>query len=167
MTPWSCVIYSLALCVFATIVSASEWTVNLDYSLSNGDSWSSLGVIVLKRSFDGNYTGSYKSTTTDNLGVRLSEAQSNMYQVRGKSSIQPNKEFLSSTSPCLILQSRLFHVFWVSVDGERQVVQSLTVFPDSVAAEGQLDSQHCTANPQVKGEPKAIVHVQNKAVLPR
>ncbi|VDP47702.1 unnamed protein product [Heligmosomoides polygyrus] len=70
---------------------------------------------------------------------------------------------------CLLLQSNLFHYFWVSIDAERQLVQSFTVFPDVVAAgDKSVDpSFDCAQLPLVASvQPNAIVHVKSKGVLP-
>ncbi|VDL85019.1 unnamed protein product [Nippostrongylus brasiliensis] len=50
------------LCVVITRCIA-EWTVNLEYSLNNFSEVYPLGSIELRRSFDGNYTGSFRATS--------------------------------------------------------------------------------------------------------
>uniref|UniRef100_A0A0K0DR54 ER membrane protein complex subunit 10 n=1 Tax=Angiostrongylus cantonensis TaxID=6313 RepID=A0A0K0DR54_ANGCA len=63
----------------------------------------------------------------------------------------------------------LFHFFWISIDPERQLVQSLTVFPDIIAAGGiPLDStRNCSQQSFATfAEPNAVVHVSSKATLP-
>ncbi|KHJ99498.1 chloride transporter, ClC family [Oesophagostomum dentatum] len=70
---------------------------------------------------------------------------------------------------CLLLQCKLFHVFWLSIDAERQLLQSITVFPDFLAAgDALLDTDAVCSQRSIAAstQPNAIVHVTTKAVLP-
>ncbi|WKY14653.1 hypothetical protein Q1695_000298 [Nippostrongylus brasiliensis] len=156
------------LCVVITGCIA-EWTVNLEYSLNNFSEVYPLGSIELRRSFDGNYTGSFRATSGSRLGERMSADPSSTYQILARSSTNPKEQMMSSTKTCLLLQSNLFHMFWVTIDAERQLVLALTVFPDVVAAgDKALDSKlDCTQLPtSTTAHPSAVVHVVTKGILP-
>ncbi|VDM54239.1 unnamed protein product [Angiostrongylus costaricensis] len=144
---------SIAACV-------GDWTVELEYSLN--DTYS-LGKIDLRKSYDGNYTATFQASSDSRLGERMSSDPSSTYRVLARSSTHPSGQL------CLLLQSNLFHFFWISIDPERQLVQSLTVFPDIIAAGGApLDSTRncCQQSFATFAEPNAVVHVSSKGTLP-
>ncbi|KAK5981152.1 hypothetical protein GCK32_017410 [Trichostrongylus colubriformis] len=147
----------------------AEWMVDLEYSLNNFNDVYPLGKIELRRSYDGNYTATFRATGGNRLSERMSADPSSTYQVLARSSTHPKDQLMSSSKTCLLLQSNLFHYFWLSIDAERQLVQSLTVFPDIVAAGNKpLDSSFDCSQMVVpsSAQPSAIVHVSTKGVLP-
>ncbi|KIH67499.1 chloride transporter, ClC family [Ancylostoma duodenale] len=144
----------------------AEWTVDLEYSLNNVYP---LGKIELRRSYDGNFTGIFKAAAGSRLAERMSSDPLSDYQVLARSSTHQKDQLLSTSKSCLLLQSKLFHVFWLSIDAERQLVHSVTVFPDSLAAgDSPLDSTAVCSQQSVAAstQPNAVVHVTTKAVLP-
>ncbi|VDO18879.1 unnamed protein product [Heligmosomoides polygyrus] len=74
-----------------------EWTVDLEYSLNNLNDVYPLGKIELRRSFDGNYTGTFRAATDCRLGEKMIADPSSMYQVLAKSSTYPKEQLLSSS----------------------------------------------------------------------
>ncbi|EPB80488.1 hypothetical protein ANCCEY_00385 [Ancylostoma ceylanicum] len=147
----------------------AEWTVDLEYSLNNLKDVYPLGKIELRRSYDGNFTGIFKAAAGSRLAERMSSDPLSDYQVLARSSTHQKDQLLSTSKSCLLLQSKLFHVFWLSIDAERQLVHSVTVFPDSLAAgDSPLDSSAVCSQQSVPAstQPNAVVHVTTKAVLP-
>ncbi|CAD6189715.1 unnamed protein product [Caenorhabditis auriculariae] len=160
---------------------AAEWTINLEYSVNDFKNTYPLGTIELRRNFEGNFTGNFKSSTDSQFGKKLLNALDETYSVRAVSSTQPGKTFITSNTPCNILQTRLFHLFWVSIDAEHRTLMSLAVYPDTVALskEGatlRLSTETCSdaleqfipslADRAEGGVAKGVVHVNARGVLP-
>uniref|UniRef100_A0A1I7XVE2 ER membrane protein complex subunit 10 n=1 Tax=Heterorhabditis bacteriophora TaxID=37862 RepID=A0A1I7XVE2_HETBA len=196
--------FSIITTILAVLqVSCTDWSLELYYSLdayiicdilvkkifktADFASVYPLGRIELRRSYEGNYTGSFRPVLGSNLGRKLSEGSDNIYRIQAKSSTQPDIELISYSKPvccffqfsslvltslltflqCLLLQSKLFHLFWISIDADRQLVHSVTVFPDWVSANNTPDiTYNCVNHAPVSGEPNAVVHVSTKAILP-
>ncbi|CAI5450756.1 unnamed protein product [Caenorhabditis angaria] len=164
----------LLFLTFSTICFAADWTINLEYSLNDFSTSSPLGTIELRRNYDGNYTGSFKSSQEKDFGKKLLEAKDQTYSVRAKSSTQPGQEFLTTSKACLLLRSNLFHLFWVSTNGQQ--LQTITVFPDPVASQNQIEdpenpqapSKTCQlpSNHVTSGAPSGTVTVSTRGVLP-
>ncbi|KJH41913.1 chloride transporter, ClC family [Dictyocaulus viviparus] len=128
-----------------------------------------LGIIEMRKSFDGNYTGIFRAISDSRLGEHMKNNPSSTYRVFARSSTNPKDQLMSSTKTCLLLQSNLFHFFWITIDAERQLVLSLTVFPDIVATGGApLDSAlNCSKRSfQIFDKPSAVVNVSSKGTLP-
>ncbi|KAK6031127.1 chloride transporter, ClC family [Ostertagia ostertagi] len=147
----------------------AEWVVDLEYSLNSLNDVHPLGKIELRRSFDGNYTATFRAASGNRLSEGMAADPASTYLVLARSSTHPKDQLMSSSKTCLLLQSNLFHYFWLSVDAERQLVQSLTVFPDIVAAgdkplDSNLDCSQLVISTSV--QPSAVVHVNTKGVLP-
>lgn len=154
---------SIAACV-------GDWTIELEYTLDGREETYPLGKIDLRKSYDGNYTATFRASSDGRLGERMSSDPSSIYRVLGRSSTHPKDQLMTSSKTCLLLQSNLFHFFWISIDAERQLVQSLTVFPDIIAAGGSpLDStRNCSQQRSFAtfAEPNGVVHVNKKGTLP-
>ncbi|UMM38617.1 hypothetical protein L5515_009957 [Caenorhabditis briggsae] len=154
----------------------AEWTLNLEYSLNGFTNSYDLGVIEMRRTFDGNFTGTFKPAKDKNFGQRLLDAQDDTYSVRAKSSSQPGQTFLTTSDPCLFLHSNLFHVFWISISQDKQELHTITVFPDTVAWRNDEDGKYnslgksCSEKSSLSatssGSPKGIVHVVGESTLP-
>ncbi|CAJ0609095.1 unnamed protein product [Cylicocyclus nassatus] len=147
----------------------AEWSIDLEYTLNNLEDVYPLGKIELRRSYDGNFTGLFQAAPGSRLSERMNGDPRSDYVVLAKSSTQPNDQLLSTSKTCLLLQSKLFHVFWLSVDAERQLLQSFTVFPDSLAAgDTPLDSKALCSENAVPAsvQPNAVIHITTKGVLP-
>ncbi|CAI4226957.1 unnamed protein product [Auanema sp. JU1783] len=147
-------------------VVSSHWTINLEYSFDDFAHSFPLGVVDLKKQFDGNYTALFKGNEDTSYVKRLNENVNAPYRVKAVSSTKPSVPLYSTSKACLILQSNLYHHIWVTVDPDMQVTHAVTVFPDIVAAGGQLDSENCVPTSVQKGKIQGVVHVSNKRSLP-
>ncbi|VDM74576.1 unnamed protein product [Strongylus vulgaris] len=148
---------------------SAEWYVDLEYSLNRLKDVYPLGKIDLRRSFDGNWTGLFQAAPGSRLSERMNTDPASDYVVLARSSTHQKDQLLSTSKTCLLLQSKLFHVFWLSIDTERQLLHSITVFPDSLAAgDTPLDSNALCAEQTVAitTQPNAVVHITAKGVLP-
>ncbi|CAB3397209.1 unnamed protein product [Caenorhabditis bovis] len=169
-------------CILPSIF-AGEWTIEMEYSFDDFATSSKLGIIELRRHYDGNYTNTLKVLADDSFGKKIYEARDKTYTVRARSSTQPGEEFLSTNDPCLFLQSNLFHLFWVSINQHAEKLQSLTVFPDSVAfktsdislqsfnPKATCDERTVGIEPSLEnrigdGKLKGVVHVNSRSILP-
>ncbi|CAJ0925564.1 unnamed protein product, partial [Mesorhabditis belari] len=127
------IISSLLLTVVSLLspIFADVLSLPIEYSLNDWKTVGKLGVIEVKEDFSGNYSGVFRTTADAlQLGNALQSASSSaLYRVRtpyGKGGDYVS----SSTEPCRILQTKLVHNFWVSLDTTGKAVQSLTVFAD-------------------------------------
>uniref|UniRef100_A0A8R1DR40 ER membrane protein complex subunit 10 n=1 Tax=Caenorhabditis japonica TaxID=281687 RepID=A0A8R1DR40_CAEJA len=174
MSKKSIIVYFLS--IIAVAVTA-EWTIALEYSLNDFTNGYPLGVIEMRRSFDGNFTGTFKPTQESGFGKKLIDAQDGTYSVIAKSSTQPGQQFLSTNDPCLFLHSNLFHVFSASINQEKQQLNMLTVFPDTVAWQKDEESKYNSFGKTCKervgelsidnsGTPKGSVQIVGQSTLP-
>ncbi|CAI2352809.1 unnamed protein product [Caenorhabditis sp. 36 PRJEB53466] len=159
---------------------SAEWTISLEYSLNGFTNGYPLGIIEMRRSFDGNYTGTFKPAQDKTFGQKLFEAKESAYSVRAKSSTQPGESFLTTSDSCLFLHSNLFHVFWVAISQEKQRLLTISVFPDPVAwhkdenlkynsraetCEARAGGAPLTVDLE-NGTPKGVVQVLGQTTLP-
>ncbi|ETN75278.1 hypothetical protein NECAME_00689 [Necator americanus] len=99
----------------------------------------------------------------------MNAAPTSEYRVLARSSTHQKDQLMSTSKTCLLLQSNLFHVFWLSIDGERQLVHSVTIFPDPLATGNTPLDSSVVCSPQMvsnSAQPNAVVYVVTKGVLP-
>ncbi|CAJ0575625.1 unnamed protein product, partial [Mesorhabditis spiculigera] len=115
-------------------VAAADLTLPIEYSLDDWQTSATLGNIVVREAYNGNFTGTFKPSLESNvLGNALQNAPKSIYRIRTQ---QPEVTASSSAKPCALLDAKLVHSFWVSLDQSGKFVQSLTVFPDTAFATG-------------------------------
>uniref|UniRef100_A0A0N5CPQ2 ER membrane protein complex subunit 10 n=1 Tax=Thelazia callipaeda TaxID=103827 RepID=A0A0N5CPQ2_THECL len=98
--------------------------------------FTSLGNIIVERTFDNNYTAHFQATINPSKWRQdLIEAAENgwIYRVRA----DKNNEYVQSfNEPCLMLKVNGAHHFRLLLDSARQELQSLTVFPENLFSVG-------------------------------
>ncbi|CAD5229172.1 unnamed protein product [Bursaphelenchus okinawaensis] len=132
--------------LFLLPLTALAWNVPLDLQVA-GRSFNEFGTITVEKDHEGNYTGFFRSRfpvsrIEDTLLNNLEAA----YKIKADS-------VWSSNTVCLMLKANLQHEFHVTIDGLRNKVLSLTVFPSSLHSVGKTEC----AQEEFKGQLPSVI----------
>ncbi|CAD5234626.1 unnamed protein product [Bursaphelenchus xylophilus] len=114
-------------------LAVTSWTVPLELAIGAAN-FHDFGSISIDSDSEGNFTGFFKSSLNPSqLQKSLHQNLAGQYKIKGGS-------VSSSSSACLMLKSGLKHEFHLTIDGLKQKILSLTVFPQGLYDVGEL---HC------------------------